>query len=272
MTTTILEKFFYICEKVHCYSTVFILTPGFLIFEMGVVRPTLIEIYKIGVAKQLLHVFLSVFCFINVTGNMIMSIISDCSINKTRRQFTEDGDFCELCKIQRPPKAWHCKECNVCILKRDHHCFFFSRCIGLYNRRYYLMYLVYIHISMVYSTYYNYYFVSSIFENHGLEMAIFRLLNPFLRYIMREETSIKDIYVFFFLLNVGIAIWSAILLSFHMRNVFRGLTAHEYREPSKSNWKENLLSVFGTKWYITLIWPFVDSPVIDDTDFIVKNR
>ena len=34
--------------------------------------------------------------------------------------------------------------CSMCVLKRDHHCFFTSSCVGLHNQRYFLVFLLYV--------------------------------------------------------------------------------------------------------------------------------
>ncbi|CAH2074932.1 unnamed protein product, partial [Iphiclides podalirius] len=261
---TFLWKLLYLCEKLHCYATVFVLTPGFLIFEMVVVRPELAQIYQAGVAKQILHIFLSMFCFVNVAGNMMLSILSDCKL-KIGLQTAQGGEFCELCQIYRPPKAWHCRVCNACIIRRDHHCFFFSRCIGLYNMRYYLLYIAHIHITMVYSSYYNYYFVSSKFKGHGFALSAFCVLNPLLRYVITEKLTINDFYVLMFLMNIGLVFWSGFLLWFHVKNALRGVTARDYRDPATRSWRQNFLSVFGSKWYLAIVWPFADSPAIEES-------
>ncbi len=36
--------------------------------------------------------------------------------------------WCEKCEQNQPPRAHHCKVCDVCVLKRDHHCFFTGKC------------------------------------------------------------------------------------------------------------------------------------------------
>lgn len=258
---SLLKVFLKYYEKVLCNIIVFIATPCFFIFEMNVVRPNLIEIYHLGIVKQYLHIICPTFCFVNVTGNMIMSILTDTSLKRSH----EDGTYCEQCKMYRPLESWHCNECNACIIRRDHHCFFFSRCIGLYNQRYYVMYLGYIMISMAYSAYYNYFFVSSKFDEFGLLVSVLRILNPLLRFMVPEPMGMRDLYVLFFVTNVGLLIWSFSLFFFHTSNVFKGVTAREsttvcLRCLDLSKWKENMVKVFGVRWYLAIIFPFVYSP------------
>ena len=43
---------------------------------------------------------------------------------------------CEFCRISvLPYRAKHCKECNRCVRKYDHHCFWIGGCVGELNHR-----------------------------------------------------------------------------------------------------------------------------------------
>ena len=38
--------------------------------------------------------------------------------------------YCEYCQFFRDVYTVHCEDCDVCIENYDHHCVFFSKCIG----------------------------------------------------------------------------------------------------------------------------------------------
>lgn len=248
-------------QKCITFFTVFIFTPGFFLFEMNIVRPKLVEIYNVGAVKNCLHVFFSSLCFMNVIGNMLLSILIDPSLKRSHK----NGMYCSICQILRPDGSWHCTTCNVCVERRDHHCLFLSRCIGLNNQRYFILFLGHVMISMIYSCYYNYYFISSLFKDHGMFLSFIRILNPLVRYVIPEPMDYRDFFTFLLFINVGLLIWSTFLFTSHMKNVLKGLTAYESKASHGNlpNWRENLTNVFGDRWLLAMIFPFAVSTLPD---------
>ena len=49
--------------------------------------------------------------------------------------------FCEACLIVQAVPAKHCKLCEHCCLKFDHHCLFVNKCVGLKNHRTFIKFL-----------------------------------------------------------------------------------------------------------------------------------
>ena len=50
--------------------------------------------------------------------------------------------YCMKCKSAKPPRAHHCSICGRCVLRMDHHCPWIGNCVGLYNHKYFLMFLL----------------------------------------------------------------------------------------------------------------------------------
>ena len=51
--------------------------------------------------------------------------------------------LCGRCLGTKPDRAHHCRQCNRCILKMDHHCPWVGNCIGFYNHKFFLNMLLY---------------------------------------------------------------------------------------------------------------------------------
>jgi len=51
------------------------------------------------------------------------------------------GYYCSKCNIHPPVRSGHCKECQRCVLRRDHHCPWMGTCIGMNNHFHFLLYL-----------------------------------------------------------------------------------------------------------------------------------
>jgi len=52
--------------------------------------------------------------------------------------------WCRKCPGWKPPRAHHCSECERCVLKMDHHCPWINNCVGHYNHKYFLLFLLFL--------------------------------------------------------------------------------------------------------------------------------
>lgn len=66
---------------------------------------------------------------------------------------TEDkGDWtiCSRCETYRPPRAHHCRICQRCVRRMDHHCPWINNCVGEQNQKYFIQFLMYVGIGCMY--------------------------------------------------------------------------------------------------------------------------
>lgn len=78
------------------------------------------------------------------------------SINDSMKKVIEEKYHmkttrCINCFVIRPINAHHCTVCHKCILDQDHHCPWVNNCIGLYNKKSFILFLCYGFIESFYS-------------------------------------------------------------------------------------------------------------------------
>eukprot|EP00770_Monocercomonoides_exilis_P014764 MONOS_14709.2-p1 / transcript=MONOS_14709.2 / gene=MONOS_14709 / organism=Monocercomonoides_exilis_PA203 / gene_product=zinc finger / transcript_product=zinc finger / location=Mono_scaffold01056:7854-9912(-) / protein_length=463 / sequence_SO=supercontig / SO=protein_coding / is_pseudo=false len=60
--------------------------------------------------------------------------------------------FCKECGRVRPERAHHCSICKRCVMKMDHHCPWVGTCVGAYNHKFFILFLLYtVIVALMYS-------------------------------------------------------------------------------------------------------------------------
>jgi len=119
----------------------------------------------------------------------------------------------------KPDRAHHCKLCNKCVLKMDHHCPWVGNCIGFNNHKYFICLVFYGFVNLL------------IFD------FIFRDVVKFL--IIEEKVlTLKLIlfvlfYFFMILLTAGLLIFNI----FHFMVLLNNITTNEFLNVQRK--KEN---------------------------------
>ncbi|XP_020706888.1 palmitoyltransferase ZDHHC23-B [Athalia rosae] len=62
------------------------------------------------------------------------------------------GELCTTCRRRAPPKAYHCRMCQTCILRREYHCKWLDCCVGGSNLRWYMACLLFSAVAFIYGS------------------------------------------------------------------------------------------------------------------------
>ena len=51
--------------------------------------------------------------------------------------------YCSKCSKYKPDRCHHCRVCNSCVLRMDHHCPWIANCVGFRNHKYFFLLVLY---------------------------------------------------------------------------------------------------------------------------------
>lgn len=57
---------------------------------------------------------------------------------------------CDKCETYRPPRAHHCRTCQRCVKRMDHHCPWVNNCVGERNQKFFILFLLYTAVATMY--------------------------------------------------------------------------------------------------------------------------
>ena len=115
--------------------------------------------------------------------------------------------YCLMCNVFKPERCHHCSACNRCVLNMDHHCPWINNCVGFWNRKYFLLLLIYVLLI----TYTTFFFAIKDFVDtvkFGYQYRAFTHDDPALK------NHITIMFAYFF--NFGVAFLMTGFLKFHL--------------------------------------------------------
>lgn len=55
----------------------------------------------------------------------------------------DEAHFCTQCMIRKSLRSKHCRRCNRCIAREDHHCPWVDNCVGVNNHKHFILYVIF---------------------------------------------------------------------------------------------------------------------------------
>ncbi|XP_067004223.2 probable palmitoyltransferase ZDHHC24 [Anabrus simplex] len=244
---------------------VLFMVPSTYWFELFIVLPAM---YTPMSFWYIIHFICGTFIMVNITSNFLAIVLADSSINGELMPSTIEPNnrFCSVCETIAPPRSWHCDVCKTCILKRDHHCMFTGCCIGHFNHRYFIVFVLYVFLGALYSSYFNCFFVWNILDFTS-PLTLLKFVFPLAMIIFDLDASEKQCYLLLFIINLLATVFTGALLWFHGDLVLKGIVTYEKNHHIADydlGKKENIKVVFGKRWYIAWLFPFIVSELPHD--------
>ena len=205
-------------------------------------------------------VFLMTFLFANTYSNLLLTLTTDTSCSTITSPIVAQHGwlYCPFCRFHAPPRAHHCRSCQMCILRRDHHCFFVGKCVGYHNHRYFMAFLIYLTMSAIVGVVTSFIAITQLTGGFSLTLLPAFFL-PVLAYIF-QIMPVNFFVMFQTSIALFVTIAAGCLLILQLFLVYRGLTYHEMQKNISMyarSPKENFEDAFGKNWWFCWFLPFI---------------
>ena len=196
--------------------------------------------------------------FVNNSDNDEMKFKPRTSISEElKKEFIINYRFkitrCKNCYVARPSHVHHCALCHACVLEQDHHCPWVNNCIGLFNKKYFILFILYGFLSTLYSAIIFCYY------------SIFKHKNFFFDNILYIYGTIICVIV-----EVIYGIFTVVLLFEQYDNIKNDRNVIDFRNGfllEKSTFMQQLIIIFGSEFSLKWFFPFFSGCYYD---FFVK--
>eukprot|EP00347_Sterkiella_histriomuscorum_P017942 403347394 len=193
--------------------------------------------------------------------------------------------YCLMCNVFKPERCHHCSSCGRCVLNMDHHCPWINNCIGFWNRKHFILMLVYVLLTSYFTA-----IAISIPLYQNIQQVIYLVnVQSFQNYTRFSEGDWKyeeawDICALFIIvfIDIAVAFLITVFLKFHFMLLSQNKTTIENLEAKGKFFVsrfdkglfDNFYQVFGTNMYL---WPFPayfesGKPLGDGVNWVIKQQ
>ena len=176
-----------------------------------------------------------------------------------------EWSYCRRTHRPKPPRAHYDHVSKSLVLTMDHFCPWMANCVGYFNYRYFVNFLLYVFLAMVYGVMltWNLFFVASSYpqRHKGMtreEWLDFKAHDTSLKLTREQRSNVT--FCFMLCVSVGAAVF--FLFAFHLYLIFSGQTTIEFHgnvgkrrkarhrgvrwsNPYDLGWRRNLKQVYG---------------------------
>ena len=187
--------------------------------------------------------------------------INDTTKKKIEEKYHLQLSRCINCFSIRPINSHHCTVCHKCFIEHDHHCPWVNNCIGLFNKKSFILFLVYSFIEVIYSLFLFFYY------------SLYKNIKQF-----KDNPQFLFLDVFAMIFGLILAIVSVMLLSDQYDTIKSNCTQVDFKKGillEKSFFKDQYQIVFGGiysyKWFLPF-YPGGNSDLFKQLCIYLKTR
>ena len=155
--------------------------------------------------------------------------------------------LCGYCIRWKPERCHHCRKCNKCVLKMDHHCPWLVNCVGFNNYKYFVLSIIYgsVNTILITLTYSEYVIAINLSTTYSISFCVWN--------------------TFAFMCNFLLMCFSCYLLCVHIKRVLLNITSIEHAEKVKSSFEGSSITKdvnYNKGIYLNIIEVFGDNPLL----------
>ena len=151
--------------------------------------------------------------------------------------------YCLICHIFKPERCHHCSSCNRCVLNMDHHCPWINNCIGFYNRKFFILLLFYVLLTIL-------------FVICGLSYEVFTILKQLFTSDnkLAALTSSNIMILAVFITQCILLVMKGIFFKFHVWLITQNMTTIENMNKERSGYNPLVWLFVNLDDFYSLIW------------------